>query len=186
MNEIEYLRSQVRLERSHLREVRAAWSARLGSGRPDDELDRVALACAPYLLFALRRLAVQDSRHCDRLRGLIDRNAETVVDEPAELRDALTEIGQSLQQLYEACQRFESAYQARVAGRLDVTGWIRACREFDAWYADRLAVQRHRLDRWLDTHYALTDWRSTSLVDADSVLEERRLHEAALAALAPV
>jgi hypothetical protein len=183
MNEIEFLRSQVRLERRHLREVRAAWSARLDSACTDRELDRVTLSSAPYLLFALRRLAGQDSGHCERLRSFLDRNAEANPDESAELRAALAEVAQSLQQLHAARQRFEAAYQARVEGRLDVTGWIRACREFDSWYATQLAAQRHRLGHWLDAHYTLADWRSTSLVDAESILEERRLYDAALAAL---
>jgi hypothetical protein len=185
MNEVEYLRSQVRLERSHLREVRAALSARLAAVRADDELDGPALATAPYLLYALRRLEEQDGRHCSRLRAHIDQKPEARPGEHARVGAALAELKQALQELHQARQRFESAYQERTERRLDASGWVEACREFDAWYESRLAPRRHALGDWLDAYYTLADWRSTSLVDAESVLEERRLHGVALAALAP-
>lgn len=184
MNEIDYLRSQVRLERSHLREVCAALSTQLASMRPDVDLDVAARGAAPYLVYALRRLARQDALHSSRVRAYIDEASEALAGEHARVRAMLEELEGTLQELGSVLARFEAAYQARISGALDAAGWIATCREFDAWYGAKLATQRHALGSWLDANYSLADWRSTALVDADSVLEERRLYAAALAALA--
>ncbi len=183
MHEIEYLRSQVGRELGHLREVRAALSARLATARSADEIDAPSLAAAEYLLYALQRVEERDRLHCARLRAQVDEVAEATPRERALTRAALEQLERLVRDLHDARQRYAAAFRARRGGQLDAAGWLDACRAFDAWYDTALAEPRHSVSEWLERYYTLADWRRTSLVDAEAVLEERRLHAAALAAL---
>lgn len=184
MNEIDYLRRQARLERDHLLEVRAALSLRLSGSDPDD-IDQGALAAAPYLLYALQRLADRDALHCERLRARLATAPGTAPADRARISEALADWRRTLADVRDACTRFEAAFRQRATGLLETSRWVDACREFDSRLETTMSRRPASLETWLDAHYTLVDWRSAALVDAEAVLEERRLYSTALAALSP-
>jgi hypothetical protein len=185
MNELDYLRDQVSLERSHMRELRSSFARLLVEGRDDEQLERQTVALATYLLFALRRLVLQDELHCRQLRERIAAAAEGSAGEHAHIVATIDDLERSLADARGALDRFEAAHrELATAGRSGVADWLDACRRFNTWYETQLGTRRHALGDWLDAYYTLADWRRASLVDAESVLEERRLYAAARAALA--
>lgn len=184
MNEIDYLRHQVHLERDHLLEVRAALSVRLSGSDPDD-IDQGTLAAAPYLLYALQRLADRDALHCERLRARLATAPGAPRADWARISEALAEWRRTLADLRDACTRFEAAFRQHSTGLLETSRWVDACREFDSRLETTMARRPTSLETWLDAYYTLADWRSAALVDAEAVLEERSMYSTALAALLP-
>lgn len=184
MNELEFLRSQVRLERLHLREQRAALGTLLRRALPVDAQDACAQALAAHLVFLMRRFVLQDRSHVERLGARVAAARDVAPEERQRIGQTLHELAATLDAAQAATGSLADALEQRRHGALDAAGWLAACREFDAFYEGRLAAHRHALGTWLETYYDIGDWRRSSHVDPESVFEERRLHELALAALA--
>lgn len=177
MNELEFLRSQVRLERTHMREVRASLRDALRRTLPPAQVDAFAQAAAAYLVFALRRFVAQDRGHCVRLAERVAAAPNVDAAERARIDAALGELASALQETEAATTALSAALEGRRRQALDLPAWLAACRRFDDFYEQHLVQRRHQLGAWLEHHYDIGDWRRTSLVDAESVFEERQLHE---------
>ncbi len=182
MNELEFLRSQVRLERVHMRDLRALFSAALQRAVPPALLDGFSQAAGAYLVFALRRFVAQDRMHCERLAARVASASGVDATERARITAALRDLAATLAATDVATRQFAAALERRRAGSLDAPGWFDTCRELDRFYESHLVQRRHQLGPWLESYYDILDWRRSSMVDAESVFEERRLHEAALQA----
>ncbi|MFO1428044.1 MAG: hypothetical protein U1F11_13935 [Steroidobacteraceae bacterium] len=73
MNELQYIRAQVALERGHMASVRLACQQALAlpeGALPPAELADFCTRCAQYLVFIGRRFNAQDQAHADQLRAV--------------------------------------------------------------------------------------------------------------------
>jgi hypothetical protein len=166
VNELEFIRRQVSIERSHMAAVRSACAAALardGGTAPDPEFLE---ACARYLLFVVGRFNAQDQAHCDLLRPRLD--AADV-----EGRETIDDLRQALAASREAIGRLAAAVESRGAGTRDDSSFVEALREYLGFHARVLATRRHSIHHLFDRHYGIAEWRLASAVDADSILEER-------------
>lgn len=166
MNELEFIRQQVSTERSHMAAVRSACAAALAqqadAGRDADFL----LACVDYLVFIVGRFNSQDQAHCDRLRARVpaaDVRSHAVIDD----------LAQTLAASRKAIEALAVAGRARASGSGDELALVAALRSYLSFYASVLASRRHVIQHLFEVHYGIADWRATSAVDADAILEER-------------
>lgn len=156
MNELEFLRAQVAREHERLLDG-------LQSTRPQ--------AAAAYLSFAMRRALARDRAHAARLETRLLPGDAAAIEAIAALRASFDERDRALHGLEEAA--------ARVA-RGDTDGAEVLARAVDAAALAHAGVARRwqALDPVLLRHYVIEDWRATTLIDADAILEERALHAA--------
>ncbi|MBV6415686.1 MAG: hypothetical protein CMLOHMNK_00199 [Steroidobacteraceae bacterium] len=164
MDELAILRDQVATERRHLAAVKKACRAALQAGGGAQRLTDTCRAAASYLAFGARRLHAQDHAHCVLLRPRVPRGDTAN-------HALLDDLEQTLKQLQGALQSLEAA--------ADPVAGIGAYLDF---IDNVLARRRHNLEHLFRTHYTIDDWRAASLVDADSILDERERFAAVRAA----
>ena len=165
MNEIEIIRSQLTLERSHAAEVANACVAVFGAtGRacmPDESAALLREACVSYLVWVLARFEERDQR----LSELLAARESPSPAAARQLDELLRRSGGSR----EALAHLEAAL---VGAGPDETRarWREFARFFNsAWTARRVA-----LEGALAEHLSVADWRAMCAIDADSILDERR------------
>ncbi len=180
MNEIQLIRAQLDLERSHAGEVAAAAAACLGrataaalaSGTP---LESFRQACVDYLVCVLAWFEERD-RH---LAALINQYGSEHPTRDA-LDAALARPGRSR----EALERLEAAF----AGTPDATpapGARPAWTDFAQFFSGTWSTRRDALDALLAANSRASDWRLISGIDADTILEERSRYAQVLEMLPP-
>lgn len=156
MNELDFLRAQVAREHGNLLAILE--SPRTG-------------ASAAYLLFAIRRALSRDRAHAARLETRILPGDAAAIEAIAALRSGFAERERSLAAL-------EDALAPRLPEESGQIGRLVAAIDAAAQAHGGLAERWAALEPTLLHHYLIEDWRSTTLIDADSVLEERTLHAA--------
>lgn len=170
MNEVDFLRDQLALERHHFDAVRGACETALAAAIEPARLEEFCRVAARYLCFAGERLALRDRVHCEQLRALLAR-------EDAASHNLVDDLGATLAPRRAALDSLAAGLTERRADELSAAGFIDLCREslraLDAALARRPPV----LQRLLDRHYRVVEWRNASQVDADSILEERERYE---------
>lgn len=175
MNELQYIREQVRTERRHMAEVRLALTSALDAGFVAPILLPFCAAGARYLVFIVKRFNAQDQLHCDQLQPHL-------APEDVENRESLQQLTQTLARSREAIGKLDLALRSCATGTAEET--LRsACSSYLAFYRDELATRRNSLYPLLERHYGVAEWRRASLVDAESILEERALYGAVQASL---
>ena len=169
MNELEFIRRQVSIERSHMAAVRGACAAALALPRDERPGTDFLQACAGYLVFAVGRFNTQDLAHCDRLRAHLPVDA-------AQDRATLDDLDRTLAASRKAIDALAAALRDREAAgdAGDDDAFVAALRGYLSFYSNVLAGRRHALQHLFEAHYAVADWRAASAVDADSILEERQ------------
>ena len=168
MNELEFIREQVRLERQHMAEVRQALESALAT---DATLTEFCQSAARYLVFVVQRFNAQDQIHCDQLGPRLDPN-------DAANSESLRSLAATLARSRAAIAELESALGADA-----VTTLPRECRRYLQFYRTELSTRKNVLYPLLVLHYDIGDWRRASLVTADSILTERELYAAVQARL---
>ena len=159
MNEIQLIRAQLATERLHLSTIAQACASSAAQAAT------VRAARLDYLLCVLGWFEARDQRLGELLRappGDLDEGTRRA------LEAALGQAGAS----GEALGRLRAAHST--------AAW-QACAHFidTAWGA-----RRDALDALLTTLARASDWRRIAGIDADSILQERRLFELATAASA--
>lgn len=165
MNEQEFIRQQVQLERAHMGAARAALASALQGQYPPETLEPFARAAANYLVFVVRRFNRQDLEHCAILRPLVPAS------DTADLQ-VISDLEKTLQLSAAAIE----ALAARNAAPLP--DLLAACQEYNLFYTTVLGKRRHAIYHLFERHYDINSWRRASFVDADSILEERALYAA--------
>jgi hypothetical protein len=181
MNELQFLRSQVALERGHMASVRRACADALNqtsAGIGASVQEEFCLRCARYLVFIVARFNAQDQAHSDQLRPLL-------AADDAMHRETLDDLDRTLALNREALGALAAALQARDvepsqagAALLDAPGagaLLQACRAYLEFYERVLTRRRHVLAPLLEQHYRMPHWRRACFVTADTVLEEKAL-----------
>ena len=168
MNELEIIRSQLTVERSHAAQVANACAAVFGTasaaGASPDATALFREAVVSYLVWVLARFEERDQTLSELLASRQSqgngaaaagaRQLATLIGRPGTSREALSRLEAAL-----AAGETEAA-RAR---------WQEFARFFDsAW-----AARRGALDAALAEHLGVADWRIVCAIDADSMLDER-------------
>ncbi len=164
MDELAILRDQVATERRHLAALHKACRTALQAGGHAAGLVDTCRVAAAYLVYSARRLHAQDQAHCLLLRPRVSRGDATSL-------ALLDDLEDTLQRSRAALRDLESA--------LDPVTGTRAWLDF---IDNVLGKRRHSLEHLFREHYTIDDWRASSCVDADSILEERERFAAVCAA----
>lgn len=169
MNELEFLRQQLATESRNFSAVAAACAAALAPGRPPADREFLQ-SCTAYLRLAAARAIARDAAHAALLRT----GPDAAESGTRALQSALEANIAANSQALAALQSPPGAADAgdAAAGPAPEAGLAR----FLASLAVLPAARRHALEERIDARYGIAEWRSTALVDADGILEERALH----------
>ncbi len=173
MNEVELIRAQLSLERRHASDVMRALSA-AASRSGDDFASAQAFrqTGVDYLVWALSRFEEREQTFRDLLRG----RTNTEDTERRAVESALALSGTSR----EALAKLETALGA-ISGpdteRLD--RWT----DFQQFFAGAWSARRDALDKLFAQQATVSDWRTVSRIDADSIYDERSRYARVRAAL---
>jgi hypothetical protein len=180
MNELEFLRSQLRLERTHYEQQRALLGRSLRAMAIGERVGAVTQAAADYLVFALRRAARRDRQHADQVEARLAKATALEADQRSLILAAVARCRNDASEAQAAVDALAAALQAGPSAALG-EAVLGACHTFDGWATQFKPAGREALEPWFDRLYDVGDWRRVALTDAESVFEERRLHEAATA-----
>lgn len=152
MNELEFLRSQLRLEQAHLDSTRE-WLRRASrQAAADGPVFLARQAALAHLAFALHRAM----ERCRMDSQLLEERAARSACSTTERLALMAAIATSQSAL--APDAADDALQL----------------------ARRISDATAALDPWCARLYDLSDWRRAARIDAEAVFEERRLYEHAL------
>ncbi len=165
MNEVELIRRQLGVERQHAADVARACANALvaaGSEGPDrlTPLEALRQASVDYLVWTLSRFEEREQVFHDLLRSRL------AADDPNRraVESAFVLPGTSR----EALAKLETALGA--TGGTDVaTRWT----EFLRFFSSAWSARRDEIDRLFERQAKVTDWRTVSDIDADSIVDER-------------
>jgi hypothetical protein len=166
MNEVELIRGQLRVERQHAAEVSRACASAL-AGAAIQGADAVAAleafrqASVDYLVWILTRFEVREQVFHDLLRSRLP--AEDPHRQAVEAALALPGTGR------EALAKLEAALGS--TGNADGTAarWT----DFLRFFSNSWSTRRDEIDRLFERQAKVTDWRTVSAIDADSIVDER-------------
>ncbi|MDB6008692.1 MAG: hypothetical protein JWL65_942 [Gammaproteobacteria bacterium] len=165
MNEVELIRGQLTLERQHAAEVARACVSALATSAPQDTerlatLEAFRQAGVEYLVWMLSRFEEREQVFHDLLRSRFpaeDPNRRAV-------EAALALSGTSR----EALAKLETALGSTVDS--DSTArWT----DFLRFFSGVWSARRDEIDRLFERQAKVTDWRTVSDIDADSIVDER-------------
>lgn len=160
MNEVELIRAQLSVERQHAAAVSHALAASAESrvtDRTASSVDAFRQAGVDYLVWTLTRFEAREQAFRDLLQARFTpedahrRAAEAAFALEGTSRDALAKLASALN------------------ARSDAALWTDYLRYFSgAW-----STRRDELERVFESQAKVTDWRTVSGIDADSIFEER-------------
>jgi hypothetical protein len=170
MNELDFLRAQVAREQDRMLGLLEAAPALT------DATTAVA-ATAAYLRWTIGRALDRDRAHAHRLEARTLPGDAATIDALAALRAGFAERQRALDEL-------EAALSRQAAGDADASAVLASAIHQAARVHDGLRQHWRALEPAMLRHYLIEDWRFTTRIDADGILEERALH-AAVAGAAP-
>jgi len=190
MNEVELIRGQLALERQHAAEVaRACASALEVAGSSGTErlasLEAFRQAGVEYLVWMLSRFEEREQVFHDLLRGRFAaedpnrRAVEAALALPGTSREALAKLETALCPTVDSGSTPAPAGDSlapaggsfadrSVAGR-SVARWS----DFLRFFSGTWSARRDEIDRLFERQAKVTDWRTVSEIDADSIVDER-------------
>ena len=152
MNEVELIRAQLRVERQHAEAVaRACASTHAAVSAPGTE----------YLAWILTRFEEREQVFHDLIRkrfaaGDPHRQAvEVTLGAPGSNREVLTKL------------------EAALGASADAHTTARRWSEFLSFFSGDWVTRRNEIDRLFQIQAKVTDWRTVSAIDADSIVDER-------------
>ncbi len=166
MNEVQLLRKEIAGQRRRASEVAASWA----SGSAIGNHDRTE-SYKEYLEFILNSERRRLGSHLDRLRshGALSEAERRTVERCTRAFEALA---------IETGSEPTLGGQEHVAtdtGPRDAAPTVQIGRI--AELLSRLEPMTREIEAIAERHYGVEDWRRTAQIDADSILEERRLRE---------
>ncbi len=168
MNEIQLIRAQLDLERSHASATTAAAATALGHATPaalasGTPLESFRQASVDYLVCVLAWFEERDRR----LAALVNQYGPEHPTRDA-LDAALARRGRSREALEKLEAAFAAAPEAAAASGAR-SPWTEFAQFFDGLWSTR----RDALDALLAANSRASDWRLIGGIDADAILEER-------------
>ena len=158
MNEVQLIRAQLSLERQHTAEVVRTCAAALTGFSPERQaaVEGFRQTAVEYLAWALSRFEERDQVFRDLLRKRFAaedpdrRAAEAALALPGSSREALTNLETAL-------------------GGANASAWS----DFLRFFGGAWSTRRDEVDRLFERQAKVTDWRTVSGIDADSIVNER-------------
>jgi hypothetical protein len=157
VNEVQLIRAQLSLERQHAAEVvRACADALAGGTGRLAAVEAFRQAGVEYLAWILSRFEERDQVFHDllRKRSIAEdpnrRAVEAALALPGSSRDALAKLETAL-------------------GSANDSAW----KDFLHFFSDAWSTRRDDIDRLFERQAKVTDWRTVSGIDADSIVDER-------------
>ena len=153
MNEVQLIRAQLGLERQHAAEVVRLLAD--GSKSPA-AVEAFQQAAVDYLAWILSRFEERDQVFHDLLRKRVAaedpsrRAVEAALALPGSSREALTKLETAL-------------------GGANDSAWT----DFLRFFGSAWSARRDEIDRLFERQAKVTDWRTVSGIDADSIVDER-------------
>lgn len=178
MNELEFLRSQLRLEHTHYTRLRALLGRSLPGAATDKCLLAVTVSTANYVVFVLQRAARRDHIHADQIEARLSPAQALRADERNAIIAAVAQLRVDARALGAAVEALAAALPAP-SEHASGGSVLPACHAFDAWASNFNFAARAALEPWLERLYDIGDWRRAALTDAEAVFQERRLRTAA-------
>lgn len=163
MNEAQLIRAQLAAEREHLREVASLCAAAHTRIHQAEISPYFISSCINYLLFSMNKERTRSAALLECSSRAHERAHEKAGND---LRRALSLVTDALGEL-----------QARSTARSVATDARQTLEELERCTAlvDRLIDSRLDLETLAEREYSIVDWRRVAHVDADSILEERKL-----------
>lgn len=166
MNEVELIRRQLGVERQHAADVsRACANALAAAGSPASDrlaaLEAFRQASVEYLVWILSRFEEREQVFHDLLRSRLP--AEDPDRRAVERAFALQGTSR------EALAKLETALSSTGAAEGTATRWA----EFLRFFSGAWSARRDEIDRLFEQQAKITDWRTVSYIDADSIVDER-------------
>jgi hypothetical protein len=163
MNEIELIRKQLSVERQHATAVAQACASTLAPGAtaPTASIEPFRATGIEYLGWILARFEERDQVFHDVIRkrsatdDLHRQAVEAALSSPGSNREALTKL------------------EAALGGGADAHTTTLRWSEFLHFFTGPWSTRRDELDRLLRALAKVTDWRTVSAIDADSIVDER-------------
>ena len=165
MNEVELIRRQLAVERQHAAAVSQACASALATAASQGPnrttpLEAFRQASVEYLVWILSRFEEREQVFQDLVRNRLAaddpnrRAVETAFALPGTSREALA--------------RLETALGA-TGGNHTATRWT----DFLRFFSSAWSARRDEIDRLFERQAKITDWRTVSDIDADSIVDER-------------
>ncbi len=163
MNEAQLIRAQLAAEREHLREVASLCAAARAPIHNAKINHYFITTCINYLLFSMNK---ELARSADLLECSSRAHERAHEKAGNDLRRALGLVTEALGEL-----------QARSTARSIATDARQTLEELErcTTLVDRLIESRLALETLAERDCSIVDWRRIAHVDADSILEERKL-----------
>ena len=175
MNELEFLRSQLRLEQTHLDGSRELLNRALRHQPVDAPTVTARRAALAHLAFGLQRAIERGHVHA---RQVPERLAQG--DYSAAERIAALDAVATLQAVLTPAAVTVVGLSTAVASAADSDDRLRDAAREALPLAEQLGKAAATLEPWCARLYDLSDWRRAARIDAEAVFEERRLHEQAI------
>jgi hypothetical protein len=190
MNEVELIRGQLALERQHAAEVaRACASALEVAGSSGTErlasLEAFRQAGVEYLVWMLSRFEEREQVFHDLLRGRFAaedpnrRAVEAALALPGTSREALAKLETALCPTVDSGSTPAPAGDSLAGRSVAPAGDSLAGRSVARWsdflrfFSGTWSARRDEIDRLFERQAKVTDWRTVSEIDADSIVDER-------------
>ena len=178
MNEVELIRGQLTLERQHAAEVAKDCASALTAASSQGterlaSLEAFRQAGVEYLAWMLARFEEREQVFHDLLRSRFPaedpnrRAVEAALALPGTSREALAKLETALGSTVDSPSTAVPAGDS-LAGR-SVARWT----DFLRFFSGAWSARRDEIDRLFERQAKVTDWRTVSDIDADSIVEER-------------
>jgi hypothetical protein len=190
MNEVELIRGQLTLERQHAAAVaRACASALTAAGSPDTgrlaSLEAFRQAGVDYLVWMLSRFEEREQVFHDLLRGRFPaedpnrRAVEAALGQPGSSREALAKLETALGATDASDGAAVPAGDSLAGRSVAPAGDFLAGRSVARWtdflrfFSGAWSARRDEIERLFERQAKVSDWRTVSAIDADSIVAER-------------
>jgi hypothetical protein len=178
MNEVELIRGQLTLERQHAAEVARACVSALATSAPQDTerlatLEAFRQAGVEYLVWMLSRFEEREQVFHDLLRSRFPaedpnrRAVEAALALSGTSREALAKLETALG------STVDSDSSAVPAGDSLASRSVARWTDFLRFFSGVWSARRDEIDRLFERQAKVTDWRTVSDIDADSIVDER-------------
>jgi hypothetical protein len=184
MNEVELIRGQLTLERQHAAEVARACVSALATSAPQDTerlatLEAFRQAGVEYLVWMLSRFEEREQVFHDLLRSRFPaedpnrRAVEAALALSGTSREALAKLETALGSTVDSDSTAVADRSVAPAGDFLADRSVARWTDFLRFFSGVWSARRDEIDRLFERQAKVTDWRTVSDIDADSIVDER-------------
>lgn len=163
--------SHVSNERTHLSQVRRAFSDALEIDRKDPSLVNFLVACCNYLIFSLRRLIEQDLVLHERLHPHVDSDNSEYLDKLEKLELGLVSMESFILKLEKSKERLVKN------GLYGLEDFKKNANDFLEAFLSMLASNRHSTYSLEKKVFTNDDWEAIACISDESMESEKKLYD---------